>query len=221
MPRKNKKWKSEYMREWYLAHREEQILHMRELRKQLRDETFTAYGGYVCACCGETNPGFLSLDHIDNNGNAHRRAIKRKSGVGFQYWLKKNGFPPGIQILCYNCNLGRAFAGGGICPHKLQGDIPFMKANPLGELKMELVHDSSTISGGSMKGDDVFRNQVPVKDGLAGQDTFKMTESTPTKRAKVELDRMHIDSGADLRGADMPNDPTHKGASDFTADKTA
>jgi hypothetical protein len=118
MPRKNKKWKSEYQREWYLAHREEQILVMRKRRKEIRDEVFAAYGGYICACCGETNPGFLSLDHIDGGGNKHRRKINRKSGIGFQYWLKKNSFPLGFQVLCYNCNLGHAFAGNGTCPHK-------------------------------------------------------------------------------------------------------
>jgi hypothetical protein len=119
MPRKEKQWRSEYNREWYLAHREEQIVYMRRQRAMLRDETFAAYGGYICTCCGETNKYFLSLDHVNGGGNEHRRSIKRKSGVGFQYWLKKNGFPPGFQVLCYNCNLGRAFGPfEGICPHK-------------------------------------------------------------------------------------------------------
>jgi len=119
MPLNDKQARREYMQRWYQEHREEQILVMRKRRREIRDETFAAYGGYKCACCGETNPGFLSLDHIDGGGNEHRRKINKKSGIGFQYWLKKNGFPPGFQVLCYNCNLGRAFAGGGVCPHKL------------------------------------------------------------------------------------------------------
>ena len=33
-----------------------------------REQVFEAYGGYKCNCCGESEPMFLSIDHIDNNG---------------------------------------------------------------------------------------------------------------------------------------------------------
>lgn len=32
-----------------------------------RDQVFSAYGGYRCNCCNETEPMFLSIDHIENN----------------------------------------------------------------------------------------------------------------------------------------------------------
>lgn len=32
-------------------------------------------------------------------------------------WIIENNFPEGFQVLCYNCNLGRAHCGG-VCPHK-------------------------------------------------------------------------------------------------------
>jgi hypothetical protein len=34
-------------------------------RAMCRDEAFNAYGGYVCACCGETEPMFLTIDHVE------------------------------------------------------------------------------------------------------------------------------------------------------------
>lgn len=100
-----------------------------------------------------------------------------------------------------------------------------MKANPLGHLEMELVEDKTNVSGiSSMSGyDDLFRDQVPVKDGLAAQDTFKADASKPSSRASVEKDRMHIDSGADLKGVSMLKEfgSGDKGAKDFTPDKSA
>src|ERR1700726_1141623 len=42
----------------------------RERRKVLRSAGFAAYGGAVCACCGEKELAFLTLDHIENNGGA-------------------------------------------------------------------------------------------------------------------------------------------------------
>ena len=31
-------------------------------------------------------------------------------------WLKNNNFPEGFQVLCFNCNCGKA-RNKGICPH--------------------------------------------------------------------------------------------------------
>src|SRR2546428_8617676 len=43
--------------------------------RDLRAEVLRAYSDQSpeCACCGETNPAFLTLDHIENGGTAHRR----------------------------------------------------------------------------------------------------------------------------------------------------
>jgi len=73
-----------------------------------------AYGGSVCACCGETDIRFLTIDHVDGDGAQHRKLI---GGGGNTYkWLRQNGYPSGFQVLCYNCNMGR-YRNGGICPH--------------------------------------------------------------------------------------------------------
>ena len=44
--------------------------------------------------------------------------IKTKSSK-FYLWLKRNNFPPGYQVLCWNCNCGRSI-NNGICPHKTE-----------------------------------------------------------------------------------------------------
>lgn len=82
---------------------------------RLRHEAILAYGGYRCACCGEEEPLFLTLDHVNNDGSKQRRRFG--SGSRFYLRLRRNGYPPGCQVLCYNCNCGR-HRNGGVCPHK-------------------------------------------------------------------------------------------------------
>ncbi len=84
---------------------------------KIRAAVFAAYGGHVCVCCGETEPLFLTIDHVDNDGAEMRRnGTHSRGGTAFYQWLKKSGFPPGFQVLCMNCNLGK-HRNGGVCPH--------------------------------------------------------------------------------------------------------
>lgn len=101
-----------------------------------------------------------------------------------------------------------------------------MKANPLGHLEMELIQDNTNVkSFSAMSGyDDLIRDQVPVKEALAGNDTFKQDASQASSRAEVEKNRMHIDSGADLKGVDMYAEfggGTGKSGKEFTSNKSA
>ena len=113
-----------HTRAYYRKHREsirvkENALN-RERRKALRNAVFAAYGGPVCACCGERELAFLTLDHINNNGAAERRKIAGRANAAgtFTYaWLAKKGFPPGYQVLCMNCNFGKRM-NNGVCPHR-------------------------------------------------------------------------------------------------------
>lgn len=84
--------------------------------KRLRDAVYAAYGGYCCVCCGESEPMFLTIDHIDNDGAAHRKGELKKC-QSLYHWLKDHGFPPGFQVLCRNCNWGK-HVNGGVCPHQ-------------------------------------------------------------------------------------------------------
>lgn len=94
----------------------------------VRDEAYAHYGGARCACCGETEPLFLTIDHINGGGLKHRAEIHKELGrksmhrlsisaSTFLYWLRKNNYPEGFQVLCMNCNSGK-FRNHGICPHK-------------------------------------------------------------------------------------------------------
>lgn len=51
---------------------------------------------------------------IKNDGKEHRTLAK---GANMASWLRRNGYPGGIQVLCFNCNLGKSI-NKGICPHK-------------------------------------------------------------------------------------------------------
>jgi len=95
-------------------------LHREQNKRQydkVKLDVFIHYGGNPpkCACCGESGLRFLTIDHINNDGGKHRKL--GLTGARLYRWLIKNNFPKEFQILCYNCNCGRA-RNGGICPHK-------------------------------------------------------------------------------------------------------
>lgn len=94
--------------------------------KKIKDLVFNHYGR-LCACCGEVRQEFLTIDHINNDGNIHRREIagdiqkhKQFAGGKFYNWLVRNNFPENIQLqtLCWNCNCAKSIYG--TCPHKLE-----------------------------------------------------------------------------------------------------
>ena len=142
---RNREKINQRMRDWREANREKAREHAREWRNRKlanaspeeeaairasesaktkrnqdrrRDEVFAAYGGYKCVCCGEAERMFLSIDHIDNNGNVERKSgAYRSSGTAFYLWLCKNKFPSGYQVLCMNCQVGK-HKNGGVCPHQ-------------------------------------------------------------------------------------------------------
>jgi len=75
-------------------------------------ELVAAYGG-KCACCGETELTFLSLDHVNGGGRTHRTELGSNRKV-YQL-VKAEGFPPTYRILCMNCQFGTRFSNA--CPH--------------------------------------------------------------------------------------------------------
>ena len=66
-----------------------------------------------CACCGEKEVSFLTIDHLQGKGNQHRKIYKIKD---LYKWLQANGLPVGYQVFCMNCNFGKFICGK--CPHK-------------------------------------------------------------------------------------------------------
>ncbi len=99
----------------------------RDYWNKLRHLAVMAYGGYRCACCGETEPKFLTLDHIFNDGNAHRKSMRNR-GAGIYKWLRDHKYPAGFQILCMNCNHGKAL-NKGVCPHKNEPSYEKLREN--------------------------------------------------------------------------------------------
>jgi hypothetical protein len=87
------------------------------LKRKLR--VIEAYGG-KCACCGESQHEFLTIDHINGGGAKHVKSVCKGRGHSFYYWLEKQGFPQeAYQLLCWNCNAAKGIMGG--CPHGVNG----------------------------------------------------------------------------------------------------
>ena len=82
----------------------------------LRDEILNILGA-CCQCCGEMNPLFLAIDHVDNDGADWRRkygqGLRGLRAIRKQIETGASRF----QVLCHNCNTGKKL-NGGICPHK-------------------------------------------------------------------------------------------------------
>lgn len=68
--------------------------------RQYRRECVEHYGG-VCVTCGEKEFGFLTIDHVAGGGSQHR---KKEQTWRIGNYLRKRGFPPGFQVMCFNCN---------------------------------------------------------------------------------------------------------------------
>jgi hypothetical protein len=76
---------------------------------------------------------FLTLDHINGEGARHREEVALHFGIIdsaggggrrswnnstlMHRWLKEQGYPPIVQVLCYNCNAGK-YRNSGVCPHE-------------------------------------------------------------------------------------------------------
>lgn len=121
--RRFQSWCRDCQREWSKDYRPRYRFLRREAHKKLRLEILDHYscGVRKCACCGEGTVEFLTIDHVLLKGGQHRREIGLPSGHHFYLWLKKNGFPDGYQVLCFNCNCARGHYG--ICPHEKSREV--------------------------------------------------------------------------------------------------
>ena len=89
----------------------------------LREKIFESYGR-MCACCGETDTAFLTLDHVNGGGQEHHRLRKdgtrlphRATGIRVYRAVQREGFPKDkYRLLCMNCNWATRF--GKKCPHQ-------------------------------------------------------------------------------------------------------
>jgi len=98
----------------YLKNKNKYVLNSIKLQWKTKLEVINGYGG-ECKCCGEKNPFFLTVDHVNNDGTK-RRKNGEPFGYAFYRMIIKSDFPDIYQILCMNCNLGKHI-NGGECPH--------------------------------------------------------------------------------------------------------
>lgn len=95
--------------------------------RSLKQEIIKAYGG-KCVCCGERHLEFLTIDHTNGDGHAHRKQVGKGRGVYAD--LKRRGFPKrGYRLMCLNCNISLGFYG--YCPHR-PNDKRFVNKKPKG-----------------------------------------------------------------------------------------
>lgn len=115
-------YKGTYDAAWHERNPGKQSAYMKKYNLKLKRQVMDAYGG-CCACCGEAELVFLTIDHIEGDGAEHRRQIAAAKGNNWGQagsptyrWLRDNYFPEGFQVLCANCNCGKQW-NGGVCPH--------------------------------------------------------------------------------------------------------
>lgn len=98
-------------------------------------------GLFACACCGESELDFLTIDYIKNDGARERLALFGRRDVGgytFYRWLIKNGFPSGHAALCMNCNFSKGKHGvrvhtksqAGVSDPLLRPQMPLARSEP-------------------------------------------------------------------------------------------
>lgn len=85
----------------------------RVIRRNQRQDLIDRYGG-KCNCCGEANPYFLQIDHVNNDGGKHRLQAGGNNQVLSQIY-KEPYNPDKYQLLCSNCNFSKDLYG--TCPH--------------------------------------------------------------------------------------------------------
>ncbi len=105
--------KLEYMRKYNLDNRErrlkyarEHVNEYRENRRRTRLEVLKHYSPkLVCIKCGCDNANVLTIDHVKGGGRQQFIKIGKGiiSGNRISFWLRKNKYPKGYQVLCKNC----------------------------------------------------------------------------------------------------------------------
>lgn len=162
-------------------------------RQFLKDAAFSAYGGYVCVCCAETEVLFLTLDHINNDGAEFRRKLMGTQARGGGYrtylWAFHNNYPLGLQVMCANCQHGKRM-NKGVCPHQV-------RRNDHSQVE---VGSSEPKRSTPLVGDDMI---CSVPKGTAVTDLFSNTrpatfKGTPVRWVKLD-DDLRIRQGVRTR----------------------
>lgn len=100
----NQDWK-EYSKQWRAKteYRKIQAVYVTNKYHEYRLKIIDHYtnGKNCCEHCGIADQRVLTIDHINDDGAQHRKEIGQLTPI---WWIVKNDYPPGFQILCFNCN---------------------------------------------------------------------------------------------------------------------
>ncbi|PWT91999.1 MAG: hypothetical protein C5B54_04275 [Acidobacteria bacterium] len=109
------------LRRYRQRHKEDRARWGIQERLKLKIECLNAYsnGDPRCACCGEAEIIFLTVDHLNGGGNKQRKLEGHRGGTAQYRKLRQANYPAGYQVLCWNCNW--AFGKYGCCPHQKIG----------------------------------------------------------------------------------------------------
>jgi len=102
------------MREWRSKNKDHYSKYQADYKRKRRKMVYDHYGS-ICACCGESQFEFLSIDHSNGGGTKHRLQDKIR-GAAMIDWIIRNNYPEDFQVLCHNCNQAKGFYGK--CPHQ-------------------------------------------------------------------------------------------------------
>jgi len=96
----------EQSKRYYTKYTEKKNQSNRENTAKLKKEVLTHYGNgeLKCVLCGFDNSYSLTIDHINGNGNNHRKQLGG-GGMKVYLWLKRNNYPESFRTLCANCQL--------------------------------------------------------------------------------------------------------------------
>jgi hypothetical protein len=101
--------------EWVKKQRRATCESAKRTNREFRRQFLEMYGNR-CMCCGETDRILLTLDHVKNDGKHERSEGGSKQRLSYKRATQRYD-PERYQILCYNCNIGKA-RNNGVCPHK-------------------------------------------------------------------------------------------------------
>lgn len=105
-------------RDWIKNNRAKYNASKAKYRIKLKREVMSLYADPVaCIQCGFSRLDGLVLDHIHDNGSAHRKASNishRGFGSGTRIYehIRKIGKIDGLQVLCANCNTIKQLKSG-------------------------------------------------------------------------------------------------------------
>lgn len=104
---KRREWNAKWIRE----NRDKYNASKARYRLKIKVEIMSLYADPVaCSICGFDQVDGLVLDHINNDGAAHRKEANlssrssSRSGTRIYEYIRKNGKIDGLQVLCANCN---------------------------------------------------------------------------------------------------------------------